>query len=381
VLPQLKSVAWKRSGMDIQVVYDLRDSLVIADPEGQVETLLDLLREGGRTPEELARDLSGRCGHGVPLDDVLAALDTLDQQGLLEDGARLGQLREQANGRYFSNVAFFESFARLACSSEDLQLRLGRSHVLVLGTGGLNSNTIPHLCGLGVGRLTLTDRDAVEARNFARQYLYRWSDIGRSKVETAAAWVRGFDPNIDVDVIEASIDGPSDVLALIDRACPDVVMSGVDSPDGVDDWVNEACVARGVPYVRAGIWVTQGIVWSVDPGRSACRNCMTLTADRDRAQATGDTAVALAGMDLFRNKPRINRGIGPVAGILGSLAAFEVLRYLTRFEPPAYAGNPIEIDFAAGCAMRTTAWQRRAECGCSIPSTSSRPRTVAYAAS
>ncbi|MER6590311.1 ThiF family adenylyltransferase [Micromonospora purpureochromogenes] len=381
MLPQLKSVAWERSGMDIQVVYDLRESFVIADPDGIVERLLGLLRTGGgRSPEELARDLSDRCGRDVPVGDVMAALEALDGQGLLEDGARLGRLGEKATGRYFSNVAFFESFATLARSSEDLQLQLRRSHVLVLGTGGLNSNTIPHLCGLGVGRLTLTDRDAVEPRNFARQYLYRWSDVGRSKVETAAAWVRGFDPSVEVDAVEASINGPSDVLRLIDQARPDVVMSGVDSPDNVDDWVDEACVARGVPYVRAGIWVTQGVVWSVDPGHSACRGCMRIAADRDRREASGDAAIALTGMTLFRTKPRTNRGIGPVAGLLGSLAAFEVLRYLTRFEPPAYAGNPLEIDFAAGCAMRTNAWERQAECTCASPQISSRPPTLAYVA-
>ena len=57
-------------------------------------------------------------------------------------------------------------------------------------------------------------------------------------------------------------------------------------------------------------------------------------------------------MAPFRRKLRTNRGIGPVAGLLGALCAFEVLRYLTRFEPPAYAGRTVRIDFAAGCAVQ-----------------------------
>ncbi|MEH1026540.1 ThiF family adenylyltransferase [Micromonospora profundi] len=377
MLPQLKGVVWERSGADVQIVYDFRDSFIVTDHDGSVEALLDLLREGGRTPETLARALSDRCGRDVPVDDVLAAIETFDGHGLLENGARLGRLGDSATGRYYSNLAFFESFATLARSREDFQERLTRSHVLVLGTGGLNSNTIPHLCGLGVGRLTVTDRDVVEPRNFARQYLYRWDDVGKSKVERAAAWVRAFDPSIDVRSVEASIDGVADVLRLLDVAGPDVVLSGVDSPDGIDDWVNTACVVRGIPYVRAGIWVTQGIVWSVDPGNSACRACARTMANQSRDAASGDAAVAFTAADLFRTKPRSNRGIGPVAGLLGSLSAFEVLRYLTRFEPPAYAGNPLEIDFAAGCAMRTTAWQRQDECECANPQTNSSPRTEA----
>lgn len=47
--PELKSVVWQRSGTDLLVVYDLRERLVISDPDGTVERLLRLLEEGGRT--------------------------------------------------------------------------------------------------------------------------------------------------------------------------------------------------------------------------------------------------------------------------------------------------------------------------------------------
>jgi len=57
-------------------------------------------------------------------------------------------------------------------------------------------------------------------------------------------------------------------------------------------------------------------------------------------------------MAPFRRKLRTNRGIGPVAGLLGLPCAFEVPRYYTGFAPPAYAGRMVVIDFAAGCAVR-----------------------------
>jgi molybdopterin/thiamine biosynthesis adenylyltransferase len=209
-----------------------------------------------------------------------------------------------------------------------------------------------------VGRLTLLDRDAVEPRNFARQYLYRWSDIGASKVAVAADWVRAFDPAVKVEAVEAEIDGADAVAELLDRFAPDAVMSGVDSPNGIDAWVNSACVSRWTPYVRGGMWVTQGLIRSVDPGVSACLDCPPDAAGNDQLQVQERAAIA-----LFGEKPRTNRGIGPVAGLLGSLCAFEVLRYLTRFEPPAYAGRPLSIDFAGGCAMRQAdQWQRDPSC-------------------
>jgi molybdopterin/thiamine biosynthesis adenylyltransferase len=371
--PRLKGVAWTRDGEQLLLVYDVRELLVVADPDGTVETLLELLRDGGRTLAEIVDEL-GLRGRTVPAEDVTAAVELLDSYRLLEDGRRLGRIGDAARERYYSNLAFFEPFARLERSQEDFQQALRDAHVLVLGTGGLNSNTIPHLCGLGVGRLTLLDRDTVEIRNFARQYLYRHADLGARKVQVAAEWVRGFDPAVKVEALDAGVDGPDDVSELVDRFAPDLVMSGIDHPNDVDEWVNAGCVTRGVPYVRGGMRVTQGTVWSVDPGVSACRTCAALAEGPDTSTGRAGTGSPGAGSTergyqqaiataLYEARPRRNRGIGPVAGLLGALSALEVLRYLTRFEPPAYAGRPVVIDFAAGSAVTLPpAWSRHPSC-------------------
>jgi molybdopterin-synthase adenylyltransferase len=357
--PRLKGAVWERAGDELRVVYDRREQLMLSDPDGAVATLLELLREGGRTVAELAAALSaGR--DPVPVEDIRAAIALLDEYRLLEDGDRLGRLPAAEAERHFSNLAFFESFASLASSREDFCQRLRDSHVLVLGTGGLNSNTVPHLCGLGVGRLTLLDRDVVEPRNFARQYLYRWSDIGARKVARAADWVRAFDPSTKVEAIDTGVESAGQLADLLDRFTPDAVAAGIDYPDEVDRWVNAACVPRGVPFVRGGMWVTEGVVWSVDPGRSACLEC-AIRLRPDDAEG-GELATVLAGWRLHATKPRTNRGIGPVAGLVGALGAFELLRYLTRFEPPAYAADSLLIDFAAGCATRRQAWRRDPSC-------------------
>jgi molybdopterin/thiamine biosynthesis adenylyltransferase len=109
------------------------------------------------------------------------------------------------------------------------------------------------------------------------------------------------------------------------------------------------------------MWVTEGVVWSVDPGRSACLECAYRLSPTD-AGADDELASTHAGVRLFRSKPRTNRGIGPVAGLLGALGAFELLRYLTGYEPPVYAANRLLIDFAAGCATRQQAWPPDPDC-------------------
>lgn len=355
--PRLKRVGWSRDDDTLRLVLDRRDHLEISDTDGTVERLLDLLRAGGRTIAQLSEELS-RPGQAVPSADVIAAVGALDAAGLVQDGDHLGGLTPSQRERYFSNLAFFEPFASLDTSTEDLQRRVVNGHVLVLGAGGLGGNVIQNLAGLGVGALTLIDRDVVEPRNFARQFLYRWDDIGRPKVERAAEWVRDFDPAVDVHVIRGEIDSADTLARLLEQTRPDVVVSGIDKPRDVDLWVNAACVAHRVPFIRGGMFVTEGLVFSVDPGNGGCLGCLTPDSSE------GDMVLAreLDNIRIYAENVRVNRGIAPVATLLASLVAFEALRYLTGFEPAAYASNRLWVDFAAGCATRREPWQRNPSC-------------------
>lgn len=357
MIPVAKRFVWQRDGDELVIVFDPRECLRIQDTGGQIEQLLTLLRDGSRTPAELAAELSGSDAP-VTEAEVLAALNVLDAYRLIESVETAPRFSATERERYFSNLAFFEPHASLATPSPAYQQRLRDAHALVLGAGGLNSTTIPHLCGLGIGALTIVDRDAVEARNFARQYLYRWSQLGQVKAGAAADWVRAFDPTVKVTAHQLEIDGPDTIAMLLDEHRPDLVMDGIDRPDGIDLWVSDACVRAGVPMVRGGMSVTTGGVWSIDPGRSACRRCLLL----ERGTADDQDLIGQQILDLYATRSRANRGIGPVAGLLGSLSAFEVLRYLTGFEPPAYAGSTLQIDLAHGCATSSQAWQRHPDC-------------------
>jgi molybdopterin/thiamine biosynthesis adenylyltransferase len=348
--PALKAIEWERHGDDLLVVHDVRQGLVLSDPNGSVERLFHLLRCGRHDVRSLALALA------LPVEIIEAALATLDAHRLLEDAAARNTATSEWRERHFSNLAFFESFATLSRSQEQFVHHLEGRHVLVLGTGGLNSNVVPHLCGFGVGTLTLVDSDTVQPRNFARQYLYRWEDIGRPKVACAAEWVRRFEPTIKVEALNIAIASQTDVDRLLNDHRPDLVASGVDRPAEIDDWVNAACVTHDVPYVRAGMTVTQGVVRSVLPRVSGCFACRQLHIEETAEE------LATATDRLHRRRPRTNRGIGPVAGLLGALTAFEILRILTGFDRPAYAGRDLVIDFADACTTQYFEWRRHPAC-------------------
>jgi molybdopterin/thiamine biosynthesis adenylyltransferase len=226
----------------------------------------------------------------------------------------------------------------------------------VLGAGGLGSSVIQNLVGLGVSTLTMLDFDTVELHNFARQFTYTEAQRGLRKVEQVAAWLHAFDSRVDVTAVSARVNGPDDVRALLPGA--DLVVSAIDDPDAVDLWVNEACVGAGVPFVRGGLAYVQGLYWSVDPGRSACRQCLELHRER---LGEGIDRPLVAWERVLQNE-RVNRGIGPVAQLLGSLVAMEALRYLTGIVEPVSAGTYQLVDFSGDCSITADAWPRDPTC-------------------
>jgi molybdopterin/thiamine biosynthesis adenylyltransferase len=336
------------------VSLDPRVRVELVDPTGQVRRLLELLTEGSRDVEELLAEL--RAGWPeLTLGDLVAALTDLDELGWLDDAAAGGRLSEHERERYFSNLAFFDAFTDLHRHREDFQRRLTSARVVVLGAGGLGSAVLQSLAGLGVGSLLVVDQDTVELRNFARQFTYTMADLGLPKAEQVARWLRAFDGTGSVEWRHARIGGPDDVTALLPGA--DLLVSAIDQPPEVDLWVNRACVAAGVPFIRGGLSYLQGLYWSVQPGRSACRQCL----EAHRSRATGPAVDDLSGEQLLRSS-QVNRAIGPVAQLLGGLVSMEALRYLTAVTAPVSAGCYRLVDVGGPCSTSADPWPRDPGC-------------------
>ena len=365
VVPKLKNVVWERLGQNILVMVDRRQMLTVADPDGRIEALMSLLADGTRSASELADALSPRFPD-VTAVAVAHGIEALDRLSMLEDATPAGPLSAQQRIRFASNLAFFGAFATLADSAEHMQRRLIDARVAILGVGGLGSTILMQLVGAGVGHLTLVDHDVVELVNFARQFIYRRCDLGRPKVERAAEWVREFDPDVAVRTVSRKLGSAADIAALLDGI--DLVVAAVDTPPlEVGSWINAACVAAGVPFVRGGMGV-QSAYYSVDPGRGPCHECErgTMLAELDQPTKAG------ARWRLIMRLRQVNPGIGPVAGAIGAAMAMETIRYLTGFAEPVAAGVLHSFDLGDGGAETLTPWPRRPDCPVCQPAGSAR---------
>ncbi|MFF0243443.1 ThiF family adenylyltransferase [Streptosporangium sandarakinum] len=348
----LKECEWETVGEDLIVVFDAREATTLSDPDGQVAALLEELRRAPRTAAELSAALGGR-GFRLSEEDVGRGLRGLDSLGLVEDadGRTLGDPDEDE--RHFSNLSFYGTHAALDRRRAGFLRSMREAHVLVLGVGGGGSSLVQCLAGLGVGEMTLVDQDRVEPRNFARQFLYHHADIGLSKAERAAAWVRDYDPGIKVNAVDRWVSAPGDLADLVPGV--DLIAGGLDGHPHANLWANEAAVRAGVPYVLGGANRSQLMYLSVDPGRTACLACDYA----DRPAEDGPEGVAYR---IAENMKLSNPLTGPMAMQVGSLLAFEAQRYLTGYEPPRAAGFRVTLDLRQGLVPEWQPLPKNPEC-------------------
>ena len=55
---------------------------------------------------------------------------------------------------------------------EEGQNRMTKSHILVVGAGGLGCSALTYLVASGIGKITIIDNDIVSENNLNRQVLY-----------------------------------------------------------------------------------------------------------------------------------------------------------------------------------------------------------------
>src|SRR5271155_2058926 len=79
------------------------------------------------------------------------------------------------------------------------QLKIKQASVLLIGTGGLGAPLALYLAAAGVGRIGLVDFDVVDFTNLQRQVIHFTSDVGRKKLDSAAAKMREINPFVQID--------------------------------------------------------------------------------------------------------------------------------------------------------------------------------------
>jgi molybdopterin/thiamine biosynthesis adenylyltransferase len=198
------------------------------------------------------------------------------------------------------------------------QAALGRARVLVVGAGGLGAPALLYLAAAGVGTLGVVDDDTVSLSNLQRQVIHATPDIGRPKVESAAAAIARLNPHVKVETHAVRLDAANapDLIARYDLVA-----------DGSDNFatrylVSDACYRAGKPLVTAAVGVFDGTLTTIrahERGKDGRPNPTYRCLFPEPPPAGTVPACAEAGI------------LGALTGVIGSLVALEVIREIVGF--------------------------------------------------
>ncbi len=170
---------------------------------------------------------------------------------------------------------FFEKQVNIQKWNQNL---LQKTHILIVGVGGIGSIASLAFARLGIGKITIVDLDLVEKSNLNRQLLYSKNDVGRQKVESAMtqlssvhslySQIEGHDFNIFQDWLR--------FVKLVKAA--DIVYNALDLPEVKKLAVANLCLKFKKPMIFSGTDPINGhasMILFQSPEGKPCYNCLT----------------------------------------------------------------------------------------------------------
>jgi molybdopterin-synthase adenylyltransferase len=198
------------------------------------------------------------------------------------------------------------------------QAALRRARVLVIGAGGLGAPALLYLAAAGVGTLGVIDDDVVSLSNLQRQVIHATPDLGVLKVDSAAAVIGRLNPHVAVErhPVRLTAQNALDIFGSYDIIA-----------DGSDNFstrylVSDACYFAKKPLVTAALGPFDGTLTTIrahEKGADGRPNPTYRCLFPEPPPPGTVPACAEAGI------------LGALAGIVGSMAALEVIREIVGF--------------------------------------------------
>ena len=221
------------------------------------------------------------------------------------------------------------------------QQRLGDSHVLIIGLGGLGSPAAMYLAAAGIGTLTLVDDDVVDLSNLQRQVVHTTARIGMPKTESAAVALTALNPDTEIHRQTQRLHDDGLRAAVADA---DVV---VDCSDNFATRfaLNAACQALRTPLVSGAAirWDGQISVFNGQPG-GPCYRCLYPHDGEEELRCSENGVVA------------------PLVGIIGTMQALEAIKLIADVGV-SLSGRLLVLD---GLRMQWRELRLRADPACPV---------------
>lgn len=132
------------------------------------------------------------------------------------------------DSRYARQIAYLDDML-LDRKGVDTQTILSSKKVVILGCGAVTGSIAETLVRAGVLNFTIVDDKIFQKYNLSRHLFSRLSDIGKSKVEVLADYLKSIDSRVEVKAFKERLMPNSDLSKWINNNT-DLVINGCDEP-------------------------------------------------------------------------------------------------------------------------------------------------------
>ena len=223
------------------------------------------------------------------------------------------------------------------------QKKLLQSKVLVVGAGGLGSPVLLYLTAAGVGTIGIIDNDNVEISNIQRQIIYNINDIKKNKSLIAANKLKKINPDIKIVSYKNRLTkhNVNNILKKFDIIA-----------DGSDNFktrflINDYCLKNKKILVSGAINKFDGHVYTFNflKKDTPCLRCFM-----PKIPNNNDDNCERDGV------------LGPIAGIIGSIQANEILKEILKIGQ-SLCGFILIIN-SLDLSFRKVKLKKRIKCAC-----------------
>jgi len=191
------------------------------------------------------------------------------------------------------------------------QKKIKQTKVLVIGMGGLGCPLLTYLASSGINNIGIVDHDKIELGNLNRQILFDTSDLGKYKVNQAKIKIKKIYNQIKIKTLKVKITKENIKTILKEY---DIICDGTDNFD-TRLLINDYCKKNKKILISAAISKFDGHLFKFNfKKKTPCFRCFM------PQQPIQDMNCDVEGI------------FPPVAGILGSLQANEVLKTILDLE-------------------------------------------------
>ncbi|DAC73256.1 MAG TPA: adenylyltransferase [Thermoplasmata archaeon] len=151
------------------------------------------------------------------------------------------------------------------------QETLSKKNIVIIGGGGLGSNSANIFVRMGIGTIDIIDKDTIDITNLHRTSLFTQEDVGKSKALILEERLHAINPEAHIRGINQKIT-KENIESFVKNA--DVIVDGTDSVS-LRHLINNVSLHYNIPWVYAGVYETVGMIMGVLPQKTPCFQCIS----------------------------------------------------------------------------------------------------------